>query len=72
MLDLESGADGNTLWIGLMYQAGVAKFDERSESFQLFALPPEWQSNSAQMGMVTPTHANVDGKVWTKNTPRTH
>jgi virginiamycin B lyase len=67
MLDIESGADGNTLWIGLMYQAGVAKFDKRSGSFELFALPPEWQSNSAQMGMVTPTHANVDGKVWTKN-----
>jgi virginiamycin B lyase len=67
MLDLESGADGNTLWIGLMYQAGVAKFDKKSESFQLFALPREWQSDSAQMGMVTPTHANVDGKVWTKN-----
>jgi virginiamycin B lyase len=66
-LDLESGAGGNSLWIGLMYQAGVAKFDKKSESFQLFALPPEWQSNSAQMGMVTPTHANVDGKVWTKN-----
>jgi streptogramin lyase len=66
-LDLESGADGNSLWIGLMYQAGVARFDKNSESFQLFALPAEWQSNSAQMGMVTPTHANVDGKVWTKN-----
>jgi streptogramin lyase len=66
-LDLESGADGNSLWIGLMYQAGVAKFDKRSESFQLFALPSEWQSDSAQMGMVTPTHSNVDGKVWTKN-----
>jgi streptogramin lyase len=66
-LDLESGADGNSLWIGLMYQAGIARFDKKSESFQLFALPPEWQSNSAQMGMVTPTHSNVDGKVWTKN-----
>jgi streptogramin lyase len=66
-LDLESGADGVSLWIGLMYQAGIARFDKRSESFQLFALPPEWQSDSAQMGMVTPTHANVDGKVWTKN-----
>jgi virginiamycin B lyase len=66
-LDLESGADGNSLWVGLMYQAGIARFDKKSESFQLFALPPEWQSNSAQMGMVTPTHSNVDGKVWTKN-----
>jgi streptogramin lyase len=66
-LDLESGADGNSLWIGLMYQAGIAKFDKKSESFQLFALPLEWQSDSAQMGMVTPTHADVDGKVWTKN-----
>ncbi len=66
-LDLEAGADGKTLWIGLMYQAGVAKFDKARENFQLFALPPEWQSNAAQMGMVTPTHADVDGKVWTKN-----
>jgi streptogramin lyase len=66
-LDLEAGADGRTLWIGLMYQAGVARFDKTSESFQLFALPAEWQSNDAQMGMVTPTHADVDGKVWTKN-----
>ncbi len=66
-LDLESGADGHSLWIGLMYQAGVAKFDKKTERFQLFALPPEWQSNAAQMGMVTPTHSNVDGKVWTKN-----
>jgi virginiamycin B lyase len=66
-LDLESGADGNSLWIGLMYQAGVARFDRETKSFELFALPPEWQSNSAQMGMVTPTHSNVDGKVWTKN-----
>jgi len=66
-LDLESGADGNTLWICLMYQAGIAQFDKKSESFKLFALPPQWQSNSAQMGMVTPTHADVDGKVWTKN-----
>jgi virginiamycin B lyase len=49
-LDLESGADGDSLWIGLMYQAGIARFDKKSESFQLFALPPEWQSNSAQMG----------------------
>jgi virginiamycin B lyase len=66
-LDLEAGADGKTLWIGLMYQAGVAKFDKARENFQLFALPAEWQSNAAQMGMVTPTHADVDGKVWTKN-----
>jgi virginiamycin B lyase len=66
-LDLEAGADGDSLWIGLMYQAGIAKFDKKSERFQLFALPPEWQSDSAQMGMVTPTHADVDGKVWTKN-----
>ncbi len=50
-----------------MYQAGIARFDKKSETFQLFALAAEWQSNSAQMGMVTPTHSNVDGKVWTKN-----
>ena len=58
-LDLESGADGNTLWIGLMYQAGVAKFDKKTEKFTIYAVTkdgkavvgtPLWVNGSLRPG----------------------
>ena len=67
MLDLESDRDGNNLSIGLMQQGGIAKFDRGARRSRPSRCRLQWQSNSAQMGMVTPTHADVDGKVWTKN-----
>jgi streptogramin lyase len=65
-LDLEADPDGN-LWVGLMFQAGIAKFDKKTETFTLYAAPKEIQGDGTQLGMVTPTHANVDGVVWAKD-----
>jgi virginiamycin B lyase len=65
-LDLEAGSDGN-LWIALMFQAGIARFDKKSETFQLWSLPAAWQADGTQLSMVSPGHAAVDGKVWTKD-----
>ena len=39
-LDIGVDRDGN-LWLGMMYQAAVAKFDPKTEQFQYFSLPPE-------------------------------
>jgi streptogramin lyase len=50
-----------------MYQAGVARFDKRTETFDTWAIPAAWQTDAAQSGMVEPVHADVDGKVWVKN-----
>ena len=65
-LDLEFDPDGN-VWLSMMYQAGISKIDGKTHDVKVFAFPKEWQSPSTQASMVSPTHANVDGKVWTNN-----
>jgi virginiamycin B lyase len=64
--DLESDQGGN-LWIALMYQGGVARYDRAAKSFTPFPIPAEWQTNHTQDSMVTPTASQIDGKVWTNN-----
>jgi virginiamycin B lyase len=68
-LDLESDAKGN-LWIALMYQTGVAKFDRKTARFTIYPLPKEWQTNATQQAFLSPVSATVDGKVWVKNSDR--
>jgi virginiamycin B lyase len=65
-LSLRNDKDGN-LWLGMMYQAAVAKFDRRTEKFQIWQLPPEWNRDNTQVNMTSPFHYAVDGKVWTQN-----
>ena len=62
-LDIGADKDGN-LWLGMMYQAAVAKFDPNTEQFQYFNLPPERQRDNSQLNMVTPDKVHVDGKLW--------
>jgi virginiamycin B lyase len=68
-LDLKTDKAGN-LWIGMMYQSGVARFDKKTETFKTWAIPKEWQTDAAQSGHLDPTSAHVDGKVWVKNSDR--
>jgi len=65
-LDLGFDKDGNP-WIGMMYQAGVARFDKKTETFKTWSVPKEWQTDAAQTGHLDPSFAHVDGKVWVKN-----
>jgi streptogramin lyase len=65
-LDLEIDRAGN-VWVGMMYQASVAKFDRKIETVQLFAIPAEWQKGASVSQQVTATNLHVDGKVWVKN-----
>src|SRR6266478_2295387 len=46
-LDLEIDADGY-LWVGLMYQTGMARFHRTTETFQIFPVPDEWQTDATQ------------------------
>ncbi len=66
-LDLEEDAEGN-LWLGLMFQAGVARFDKKSESMKTFPLPADIITETSQQAMVAPHGAHVDGKVWMTET----
>ena len=68
-LDLEFDRDGN-LWVGLMYQGGVAKLDRKTGRVQTWSVPKEWQTDATQQSFVSPTFSHVDGKVWVKNSDR--
>ncbi len=65
-LDLELDKEEN-LWVSLMYQGGIAKFDKKAEKFQIYSLPNEFQKDHTQESMVSAASSHVDGKVWTNN-----
>jgi streptogramin lyase len=66
LLGLRSDHDGN-LWLGNMYQATIAKFDRKSETFKFWPLQGDENIDAAQINMVSPQGSGVDGKVWTQN-----
>jgi virginiamycin B lyase len=66
-LEIELEAGQNHVWLAMMYQAGVARIDRRTHEVTTYPYPKEWQSTSAQASMVSPQHADVDGKVWSNN-----
>jgi streptogramin lyase len=55
------------LWMGNMYQATIVKFDPKTTQFVTWTLPKEQNIDAAQVNMVSPQAAHVDGKVWTQN-----
>jgi streptogramin lyase len=66
LLGLRSDRQGN-LWLGNMYQATIAKFDPKSETFRFWPLEGDENIDAAQINMVSPQSSDVDGKVWTQN-----
>ncbi|MGY8796437.1 MAG: Vgb family protein, partial [Woeseiales bacterium] len=70
-LDLEADRDGN-IWIGVMYQANIARFDPKTEQFTQWNVPDEWQSDGSQTGHLAVRATHVDGKVWMKNSDETN
>ncbi len=69
-LDLEADKQGN-IWVGAMYQASIAKFDRKTATFQSWSFPKEWDTDAAQLGHLAVGNADVDGKVWIKNSDGT-
>jgi streptogramin lyase len=65
-LGLHPDRDGN-LWVAMMYQGGLVRFNTTTKEITPFPLPPEWQNGSTQESMVSPRNWHVDGKVWTND-----
>jgi virginiamycin B lyase len=65
-LALEPDPDGNW-WLAMMFQAGLAKFDVKTQTFQLFPVQAELNIDTTQQSLLTPLHWRVDGKVWTND-----
>jgi virginiamycin B lyase len=68
-LAMEPDADGNW-WLALMFQSGLAKFDVKTKTFQIFPIPPAMNNDATQQSMVMPRQSQVDGKVWTNEVSR--
>jgi streptogramin lyase len=66
MLGLRPDKDGN-LWLGMMYQGGIAKFDFQNRKFTTWSLPAEMNKDQTQVNMVRAESSAADGKVWTQN-----
>jgi streptogramin lyase len=62
-LDLRFDPQKN-VWLGLMYQGSIAKFDRKTQKFQTWTAPKFMENNEARLAMVDPKHINLDGKVW--------
>jgi virginiamycin B lyase len=65
-LDLEFDKDDNP-WVGVMYQNAIARFDKKTEKFQMWSTPKEWDTDGGQLGHLAIEGTNVDNKVWIKN-----
>jgi len=65
-LSIRMDRDEN-MWLGLMYQGAIAKFDTKTEKLELWSAPPEWNRPNTQINMTSPMNVGVDGKVWAQN-----
>ncbi len=65
-LDLEIDKDDNP-WVGVMYQSAIAKFDKKTEKFQMWSTPKEWDTDAGQLGHLAVQGTPADNKVWIKN-----
>jgi virginiamycin B lyase len=64
-LNLKLDKDGS-MWFGMMYQGALAKFDPKSEKFQIFPVSQERNKDDTQLNMLT-MNFGVDGKMWTND-----
>ncbi len=65
-LALEFDPQGN-LWLSMMYQGGILRFDPKTKEIRVYPVPKEWLGPTTQESMVSPQHDDADGKVWTNN-----
>lgn len=65
-LDLEQDESGN-LWLAMMYQGGILRFDPRSGEVRTYPVPKELLNEATQQALLAPHHQEVDGKVWVTN-----
>jgi sugar lactone lactonase YvrE len=68
-LDLESDPQGN-FWLGLMFQAGTARFDVKTEQFQMIQLPPNMLKADSQTALIGIQNWTVDNNIWIQDPAR--
>jgi streptogramin lyase len=68
-LDLEYDPRSGDLWLAMMHQGGILKFDPKTKAMQTWSIPAEYQNDVTQQAFLT-VPSPVDGKVWIKDSAR--
>ena len=55
------------IWLGMMYQGAIGKYDTKSGKLETWPAPPQWNRPNTQINMTSPMNIGVDGKVWAQN-----
>jgi virginiamycin B lyase len=64
---LDLGIDkAGDIWVGMMFQGAIAKFDPKYETFKFYPMPKDQDNSVTQLNMLGLEH-QVDGKIWTNN-----
>jgi virginiamycin B lyase len=70
-LNIEVDRDDN-IWLGMMYQASIVRFEQATETFRVWSIPKEWDTAGAQFGHLAVVATHIDGMVWVKNSDGTY
>jgi virginiamycin B lyase len=68
MLDIEEDHEG-AIWLGMMFQAAIARFDPKTERFKVYGAPDVLNDNgtpkSQERQRELTLQYSVDGRIWT-------
>ena len=65
-LSLSFDKEGN-VWVGSLFQGAIYRFDKKTETFNSWSAPREYNNSQVRTSMVAPQNSHVDGKVWFSN-----
>lgn len=68
-LDLEYDPGTGLVWLAMMHQGGILKFDPSTKAMQTWSIPAEYQNDVTQQAFLT-VPSLVDGKLWIKDSAR--
>lgn len=68
-LDLELDSRTGDLWLAMMFQGAVLKFDPKTKAMQTWSIPAEDQNEVTQQAFLS-VPSPVDGKLWIKDSAR--
>jgi streptogramin lyase len=68
-LDLEVDPRTGDLWLAMMFQGGVLKFDPKTKAMQTWSIPAQFQNDVTQQAFLS-VPSPVDGKIWIKDSAR--
>lgn len=55
------------VWMGMMNQGAVARFEPKTQKLDVFPLPAELNDDMTQMNQIAVSNSHVDGKVWVQD-----